>query len=241
MIRLQVKQGVIATTFGETIPSEPTGQPPTDADRIQLVNGIFCLFSDNITCVGTWGFYLFDAAFDAERELRNKIGIICLGSLLDAIEGADRMLAIYVERATTLGLSHLALFCAQADTFIGLIKGVASLYTREEQAFISSVRDQFVHSWLAKRHRDRISTKYFDGNKIIKEELVAGAYHALVRPFYEAPDGFEASLTRLVDRFLHKPQEYWSAVATVKAALPELQRAMLDGREFLMPGFVREP
>jgi hypothetical protein len=228
----------MATTFGEVMASEPTGHSPTDADRIQLINGIFCLFSDNITCVSTWGFYLFDAAFDAERELRNKIGLICVASLLDAIEGADRMLASYVERATELGLSHLAIFCAQADVFIGLIEGVASLYTREEQAFISSVRDQFVHSWLAKRHRDRISIKYFDGKKLTTEELPAAAYHALVRPFYESPEGFEASLTRLVDRFLREPKDYWSAVATVKAALPELQRAMLEGREFIMPGFI---
>ncbi len=220
--------------------SKPKGHSPADAGRIELINGIFCLFSDNITCVSTWGFYLFDATFDAERELRNKIGIICLGSLLDAIEGADRMLATYVERATKLGFSHLSVFCAQADTFIGLIERVASLYTRAEQAFISSVRDQFVHSWLAKRHRDRISFKYFDGQKLTTEELPAPVYHALVRPFYEAPDGFEASLTTLVDRFVDEPKDYWSAVATVKAALPELQRAMLDGREFIMPGFIRQ-
>ena len=216
------------------------GHPSIDASRIELVNGIFCLFSDNITCVSTWGFYLFDSTFDSERELRNKTGIICLGSLLDAIEGADRMLASYVERTVKLGLPHLSVVCAQADTFIGLIERVAALYTRPEQAFISSVRDQFVHSWLAKRHRDRISFKYFDGQKLTTEELPAADYHALVRPFYEDPDGFEASLTKLVERFIHEPKDYWSAVATVKAALPELQRAMLDGREFIIPGFTRQ-
>lgn len=217
---------------------EPPGQSPTDSGRVQLVNGIFSLLADNITCVSNWGFYLLDSRFDAERELRNKIGIICLASLLDAIEGANRMLATYIERATELGLPHLSIFCSQAETFIGLIEGVASQYTREEQAFISSVRDQLVHSWLAKRHRDRISFKYFDGEKLIVEELPATDYHALIRPFYEAPEGFEASLTHLVDRFLHNPKDYWSAVSTVKAALPELQRAMLEGREFLMPGFI---
>ena len=213
--------------------------PSPDSERIQLINGVYCLFSDNVTCLANWGFYLFDPAFAAERELRNKIGVICIASLLDAIEGADRMLEGYIKRSTDLESLSLVIACSQAATFVQLIKDVASLFTREEQAFIGSMRDQLVHSWLAKRHRDQISFKFFDGTHLTSHTLPAKEYHALVRHFYEAPDGLEGVLARLVDRFLREPIHYWSAFHAVNASLPELQQALLEDREFVIPGFVR--
>jgi hypothetical protein len=211
----------------------PLGTPST-----KLCNGVYCLFSDNITCLSNWGFYLFDKDFDKEPELRGRIGILCLASLLDAIEGADRMLAKYEDEATALGLPHLHIFLGQADSFVRLIEETVASFTQAEQIFISSYRDQLVHSWLAKRHRALIGVKYFDGASLVKREMDESDYHALVRPYYQHPDGLVRTVQVLIERFIREPTNYWAAVSSVKAHLPELHEAIYGGREFIIPGFV---
>lgn len=205
---------------------------------IKLCNGVFCLFSDSITQLSSWGFYLFDKHFDNEPELRGRVGILCIASLLDAIEGADRVIAKYDVEARELGLEHLHIFIGQADTFVGLVEETASLFSKAEQVFIGSYRDQLVHSWLAKRHRPTISVKYFDGERLVRQEMDESDYHALVRPYYESSIGFLPTVQALVDRFTREPTDYWSAVKSVKAHLDEIHEAIFGGREFIIPGFV---
>ena len=211
---------------------------PLGTPSIKLCNGVFCLFSDNITCLSNWGFYLFDKDFDKEVELRGRIGVICLASLLDAIEGADRMLAKYDDEAAALGLPHLHIFLGQADSFVRLIEEAVALFSEAEQLFINSYRDQLVHSWLANRHRASISVKYFDGASLIRREMAESDYHALVRPFYDHPDGLVRTVQRLIERFIRAPTSYWSAVHAVMAHLPMVHEAIYGGREFIIPGFV---
>ena len=203
-----------------------------------LCNGVYCLFSDNITLLSNWGFYLLDKDFDKEPELRGRIGILCIASLLDAIEGADRMIAKYETDADVLELPHLHIFLGQADAFVRLIEQAVSLFSDAEQIFIGSYRDQLVHSWLAKRHRASIPVKYFDGSRLVAREMDEEEYHALVRPYYQSPEGLVPTVRQLVDRFIREPKDYWSAVHSVKAHLAAVHGAIYAGKEFTIPGFI---
>ena len=46
----------------------------------------------NLSPAETWGFYLFDKAFDGEPELRYKIGVVWLYALMDLVEAQQRVL-----------------------------------------------------------------------------------------------------------------------------------------------------
>lgn len=102
---------------------KPTGSTP-NAD---LINAIYCLFSDNITCINTWSFYLFSSEFDKEPELRNKIGVIWVVSLLDSLEGERRALEDYETEAIRRGLPHLVDVCKQASRFFRIVEEVLLL------------------------------------------------------------------------------------------------------------------
>ena len=212
---------------------------PLGTPSIKLCNGVYCLFSDNITCMSNWGLYLFAKDFDREPALRGRVGIVCLASLMDSIEGANRTLEKYGQQATALGLPHLHVFLGQADTFVRLIEDTVASFSEAEQIFISSYRDQLVHSWLANRHRSSVHVKYYDGISLVRREMEESEYHGVVRPFYEHPDGFERVIQLLVRRFIERPTNYWSAVASVKANLSEVHSAIYEGREFIIPGFAR--
>ena len=153
-------------------------------DLKALRNGLFALFSDNATCISTWGIYFFDKKFDDEPELRNKLGIIWLASLFDSLEGESRVLEKYLAAATELNQPVLVALCTKAREFMDTIRDVLCLYSREEQLFVRDLRDQWVHSWLARRHNESFDIKFYDGTRVVTERVSRDSYYAAIRPLF---------------------------------------------------------
>ncbi len=206
----------------------PTGSTP----NVDLINAIYCLFSDNITCINTWGFYLFSNEFDDEPELRNKIGVIWLVSLLDSLEGEKRALEDYESEAIRRGLSHLVDICKQASRFFRIVEEVLSLYSKEEQIFLNDLRNQFVHSWLARRHVNEFQITYFNGTAMVRERITQEYFNSVVQPFYMAGT-LDNTLNKLISRFMARKLKYWGAIEEIKRSLPLLQEAMVKGKVFV--------
>src|SRR5205823_1626573 len=173
---------------------------------------------------------LFGDEFRSELELRHKLGVIWIMSLLDSLEGETRSLAEYEQNARENGLTHLLSVCQQASRFLRRVEAVLRLYSREEQLFLSGLRDQWVHSWLSKRHQPRFRVAYFGGERVVSEEFEYMAYHDLVRPFYEHPLGLDACLSPIVSRALDPELPYWRSLHAIRHRLDELQAAMLRTR-----------
>jgi hypothetical protein len=209
------------------------GAPPNS----DLINAIFCLFADNINCINSWGFYLLSNKFDGEPELRNKIGVIWLISLLDSLEGEKRALDNYEMEATRRGLPHLIQICNQARRFFRTIEEVLSLYSREEQIFLYDIRSQLVHSWLARRHVEEFQIKYFDGREVIYEKIRQDLFNRIVQPFYLAGP-LDKTLYILIQKFLSRRLKYWDTIEEIKRSLPLLQEAMTKGNEFIFETLV---
>jgi hypothetical protein len=207
---------------------KPTGSTP-NAD---LINAIYCLFSDNITCINTWGFYLFSSEFDKEPELRNKIGVIWVVSLLDSLEGERRALEDYETEAILRGLPHLVDVCKQASRFFRIVEEVLSLYTKEEQIFLNDLRNQFVHSWLARRHVKEFQITYYDGTSMVRERITQEYFNSVVQPFYMARS-LDKTLRTLISRFMARKLRYWGAIEEIKRSLPLLQEAMVKDQIFV--------
>lgn len=194
-----------------------------------LRNGIFAVFADNVNCISAWGFYFYDEKFDEEFELRNRLGVIWLASLIDSLEGEVRVLDKYEEAAIELNQPTLASLCGKAREFVETVKEVLSLYSREEQLFIRDLRDQYVHSWLARRHRESFSVKFYDGSQIVTETVDRDSYYAALRPLFENANGLDAVLKPLIERATKGELRYWNAVRLLKTQMPLLERAIMEG------------
>ena len=205
----------------------PTGSTPNS----DLINAIFCLFSDNLTCTRNWSRCLFDSKFNDEPELRNKIGTIWFVSLLDSLEGEKRSLDSYKSEAVSRGLTHLIPVCEQAQQFFRIIESVLSLFSREEQIFLRDIRDQAVHSWLARRHTQEFQIQYFNGTEIVREKIRQEDFNRIVQPFYMSGP-LDTTLAMLIKRFLDLKLKYWLVMEEIHSSLHLLQEAMVNGCVF---------
>ena len=179
--------------------------------NIDLINAIYCLLLDNLSCTRNWGFFLFSPEFDEEIELRNRIGAIWISALLDSLEGEQRALESYRKDAEGRGVAHLLKACDDVEAFVGSVKEVLSRYTREEQLFISNYRDICVHTWLARRHNPVSTYKHFDGRTLVREKLTSAEHEDLIRPFYERGD-FHGMVQELASRFRDLHLRYWHII-----------------------------
>lgn len=194
-----------------------------------LRNGLFALFSDNVICAKTWGIYFIDEKFDDEFALRNKLGILWLASLFDSLEGEMRVLGEYEQAATDLNQSVLIALCNKAREFLEGVKEVIGLYSREEQLFIRDLRDQWVHSWLARRHRELFDVKFYNGTSLVTERVTRDSYYSAIRPFFEAQDGIDAVLKTLVERATKGKLRYWNAIELLNRQMPLLHQVIMEG------------
>ncbi len=217
-------------------------QPPhLSHPNIDLVRGLFCLFSDNLINQNNWGFYLFSPEFDDERGLQNRIGTIWLVSLLDSLEGELRYLADYRQKATERNLPHLVEVCDQASLFMDCIKEILRQYTRPEQILLNDFRDQLVHSWLARRlSTSKFSIKYFDGTKIVKESMTVVEHSNIIRHYY-LDNVLDDILQELMGRFKNLNLRYWHVIADLKSVpdITYLQQEMLSGKSFRIDALTR--
>lgn len=198
-------------------------------DLKALRNGLFALFSDNATCISTWGIYFLDEKFDDEPELRNKLGIIWLASLFDSLEGESRVLEKYRAAATELNQPVLVALCTKAREFMDTVREVLCLYSREEQLFVRDLRDQWVHSWLARRHNESFDIKFYDGTRVVKENVTRDSYYAAIRPLFENPDGIDSTIKPLLERATKGQLRYWNAIDLLKKQMPLLHQAIMEG------------
>jgi len=184
----------------------------TDAKKA-LLNKVWSFFGGNINCIDNWGFYLFSDELNKEWELRNKIGIIWIASLLDSLEGERRFFDVCLTEAKDLNLTNVIYTLKQANVFFKYIKEILSEYTREEQIYINDMRNCLVHSWLASKLIDEVRIKYFNGVELTHETLSRVEYHKIIR---DALSNFERTpdevMRPLVDRFKDRKHKYWQVV-----------------------------
>lgn len=181
-----------------------------DRTEKQIANFIFAFFSDNLCYISNWGFYLFDQEFDKEVELRNKISAVWICSLLDTIDGKERIYDDLRARASQFENKYLIQYCDHIESLSEAVKDVLNLYSKEEQLFVFDFRDQLVHSWRWKVHQPDFWVTYFADDKIKKEKQEFDDYHASIRSFYEA--GIDNSMKQIVERFKNSPTRYWAAI-----------------------------
>lgn len=208
--------------------------------NIDIVVGLFSLFSDNLGIVRNWGFYLFSPEFDTEVALRNRIGVIWLTSLLDSLEGELRSIEKYRQLAEERKLPHLLEVCDQATLFMNCVKEISTRYSREEQIFLADMRDQLVHSWLGRRHTTSFPIKFFDGQKITVNHLTPAEHAEITRSHYFSGN-LDDTLHRLLDRFRDMRLRYWHVIdeLTRTPNLDRVQDLMLEGKPFRIDSLTR--
>ncbi len=187
----------------------------------------------NLTAIECWAFYLTDPEFDDELELRNKLGTIWISSLIDTLEAESRFLPEAAKEAQEKGFESLAHNARQLQNFCVIVGEVLDLYSREEQIVLTDLRNQWVHTYFANRHREHIAVKYAVKGRIISERLSQ-------RQYFEATDevfrrgGLHQVLAPLVARALDKKLRYWPVLGIMQKDREKLYKALREGKKFEM-------
>jgi len=180
---------------------------------LNLANRLYEVLVGNLSTIECWGFYLFDSEFDSEPELRNKIGVIWFCSLIDSIEAQSRFLPQIAREAEEQGFDSLVENSKQLQNFCTLIAEFLGKFSREEQIFLNNLRNQWVHSYFAMRHREKILVKYCAKGELLTEELTSAEYSEVTRPFFENGKSLDETLATIISRMLDsKEHRYWYAL-----------------------------
>ena len=204
-------------------------------DHLKLVNRLIEIVNSNLSAIEAWGFYLVDDEFKKEQELRNRLGLIWVCSLFDSLEAEARFLPEIARQGREKGFDDIEHNAGQLCNFCVLIGEVLDLYSKAEQLFLIDLRNQWVHSYLANRHRDQVSVKFCEAGKIQQERMAWDDYHAAIRPFFENGKSLDETLIPLIARALNMKLRYWHAVGVfqktrmdIYAALRARQRIQID-------------
>jgi hypothetical protein len=180
-------------------------------DEKQFARRCLALVLDSRTLAANWGLYLFDAKFDDELELRNKIGCIWLMGLQDAVVGEARSMDALRAYAEEKGFVNARIFLDRVQEYMEIIKRLLSGYSIDEQIFMQDMRDQFVHGWLSKRQQSKFPVKYFEDGQIKTLVVTSSEYREFLAPLLAL--GVDDVLADLVARFKTNNPDYWAALA----------------------------
>jgi len=183
-----------------------------------FANRVLYLLLDSLSIARVWGFYLCDPQMDTEQELRNKLTAIWIRALIDSIEGEQRYLADYRVEAERRGFRNTVLLCERASEYFQCVRDLLSRFTKEEQIFLFHVRNLLVHGWVNAEHSDHINIKFFDGSRVVVEQLDRETYWNLKREFlgnfYSGKAEMDRVLAPIKER-LKADSTYWAVLATV--------------------------
>jgi uncharacterized membrane protein YcgQ (UPF0703/DUF1980 family) len=196
---------------------------------LSLANRLYEVVVANLTAIQAWGFYLTDPEFDDEPELRNKLATLWIGSLIDTLEAESRFLPEAAKEAKEKGFVSLAHNAQQLQNFCVIVGEVLALFTREEQIFLADLRNQWVHTYFANRHRDKISVKYADKGKIVTETLTRQQYVVVMESIYRRGDLDRDILSPMVSRALDKKLRYWPVLGIMQRDKHKLYDALRQG------------
>ena len=198
---------------------------------LSISNRLYEIIVGNLTILECWGFYLFSPDFDKEIELRNKLGVIFICSLLDTLEAEMRFLPEIEKEASELGFSSLEHNAKQLQNFCVIVGELLQHYTREEQIFMNDIRNQWVHSYFVNRHRESLNVKYVINGKIVKENIPQMDYAALLRIFYENGKSLDETLQILTERTLKKKLRYLEAISKFQKDKDIIYQAIRSGEK----------
>jgi hypothetical protein len=201
-------------------------------DHLWLSNRLYEIINGNLTCMETWGFYLFEPVFDDEPELRNKIGVIWFCSLLDTLYASEQHLPKIAAEAGKKGFHSLQHNAAEMKKFCGVVGTLIAQYSREEQAFLVNLRNQYVHGYLNGRHQRTINFRFYAEGRVKQDALPFAEYNDLVRPFYENGQDLDLTVRKLLAAVLDRTHLYWRIAEALRRQKDDLYRIIREGEKF---------
>lgn len=191
-------------------------------DHLKLVNRLIEIVIANLSTVEAWGFYLISDEFTKEQELRNRLGLIWICSLFDSLEAEARFLPEIAREGREKGFDDIEYNAGQLIKFCALIGEVLDQYSKAEQLFLINLRNQWVHSYFANRHREQVSVKFCEAGKIRQERMTWDDYHSVIRPFFENGKSLDETLTPMIARALNMKLRYWHAIGVFQKTKMEI-------------------
>lgn len=199
--------------------------------HLNLANRLYEVIVGNLTCINTWGIYLFDDDFEKEPELRNKVGTIWFCALMDTLEAESRFIPQAIKEAEENGYDSLVHNGRQLQNLCKLTSELLDQFTREEQIFLLDLRNQWTHGYLANRHQEQVTIKFSQNGKIRSELIPHNEYADITRSFFEK-GSLDETLQPILSRAFDKRHRYWEGVSVLQKLEKEMYRILRDGELF---------
>lgn len=200
--------------------------------HLNLANRLYEVVIGSLNAIQTWGAYLFDDDFNQrEPELRNRVGTIWLCSMLDTLEADSSYIPQVIKESEASGFDSLVHNGKQLQNLCKLTSELLEIFTREEQIFLLDLRNQWVHGYLTNRHRDKISVKFSQNGKIVKEKIPNREYAEIIGIFYDKGT-LDHTLQPMINKALSKHHRYWKSIGVLQNFNSEIYRILREGERF---------
>jgi len=204
----------------------------TIPEYLMLANRVFACLNEPLMCGRNWGIYLVSRLLDSEPELRNRIAVVWLASLISVAE-AERRLVGLREEAIARSLTHLVDACAQIVHLHRIVKQTLGLFTLEEQIFVQEFARTLTLSWSGKVEPRPVDVTYSSGDHFDVRRVDDEAFQKILRSFY-GPGSLDNTLVQLTRRVLSFELPYWRIVDALGSHSGPFYDAMLAGDRYIL-------
>jgi hypothetical protein len=201
--------------------------------HLSLVNRIYEVVQSSKASIEHWGFFLYSPEFEDEPELRERLGTIWFCGLLDTIDASQRLGKLRQE-AEAGGWPHLVESICVLQRFSGYVGEMLDTVSKVDQIGLVDWRNQLVHAFLASRHRDPITIKYYRGGRLNVEQVSRLDYANITGEFYVQYFS-EVKIRPILNRLLHGDWAYWTAIRFLQMHGLEVYNGMRAGKTLRLP------
>lgn len=206
---------------------------PSDT-RMQIANRLYEGVLGALTPYNAWGFYLHNPEFTGEVELKNKLFVIWVCTLLDTVEASQRHLPTAIEDAKKHNLHVLADNGTQILNFCKLAADFLSQFPKYLQISMTDMRRQWVHGYYSSRHEEKVQIKFVDAGKLCVERISSSEADAMLTKFANLEGEFDEKLTAIREGAFSVPHPYWSAIQFFSDNHLEIYHMLMADEPFRM-------
>lgn len=193
-----------------------------------IANRAFELITGSLTCLEAWGFYLTSEEFNAEPELRNKLGTIWICALIDHIEAETRYIPSIISDAQALKFYDIEQNALEIAKICATAKDLFQLISRDEQISLTQLRNQWVHGYLAGRHNGKVSIKFIENNRFVRETITREEHNRILYEFFQRGK-LDTTLGRIMNRLIDPNLKYWTVMGHIQKTAPLIYRSLCEG------------
>jgi hypothetical protein len=212
-----------------------TAKPSAENSMANKVLAV-CLATTSVT--NAWTLPLFDAAFNQEPELRNRLFCLLVNGLLDSgWEYRVRINGLKID-ARKLQILAAPFYLEMFEKYLALAVDILEIFSRDEMIMLKDCRDQWLHGHWTEVHKENRTILYVEKGTIIRKKVSWVEFNQALERMFKP--GVDHALTELRRRFCDYRTFFWAVDRPLSAPVTRdlIQKDLLLLDQFHHPKVV---